>query len=204
MNRDTHNGFTLLELIVAIAIFSVLAAMAYSGLNQVLNSRQATEQSADKLIALQRTFLFLARDIQQVINRPIRDGLGQIEPPFFGAFSGIYLMQFTRTGWRNPAQAPRSSLQRVAWGLEDEVLKRVYWTTLDRAQDDEPVEQAMLDEVTGVEVRYLDKKNNWHTDWPQTIQSNGEPADSSPPRAVEITVEHKEFGKIVRLFAVPG
>lgn len=200
-------GFTLLELIVAISIFAILAAMAYSGLNNVLTTRQRTEQAADRLIALQRAFTFMARDIQQIINRPVVDELGTQIAAVIGHSLGEHLIELTRTGWRNPAAAPRSNLQRVAWGLENERLVRIYWTALDRAQDTPVVKQVMLDGVTEMSLRYLDAKDEWHDAWPSEIPSTGTAASvgnsQPPPKAVEVNLEHKVFGKIQRIFAVP-
>jgi len=41
--RNIMQGFTLLELLVAISIFGLLSVIAYSGLNSVLNTRQVLD-----------------------------------------------------------------------------------------------------------------------------------------------------------------
>ena len=201
-------GFTLLELLVAMAVFAVMAAMAYSGLDQVNRTRAATEQSADQLVELQRAFLFMARDVQQVVDRPIRNELGESVPAFVGDAQSTNVLEMTRSGWRNPMPnvIHRSSLQRVAWGIEDDNLVRVYWNTLDRALDTTAVKQIMLHGVKRVEVRFLAKDNSWKDTWPpSTLSSDPKvPPDLSPPRAVEITLDSKDFGSIQRLFSVPG
>ena len=74
----THRprGFTLLELLIALAIFSLIAVMAYGGLATVLEQNLVSEESAVRLAALQKTYLVLQRDIEQVVPRPIRNEFG--------------------------------------------------------------------------------------------------------------------------------
>jgi len=205
--RSQH-GFTLLELLVAMAVFAFMAAMAYSGLDQVNRTRSITDQSADELIELQRAFMFMARDVEQVVDRPVRNELGESLPAFVGDVQNPNVMELTRTGWRNPLPnvIHRSSLQRVAWGVEDNNLVRVYWNSLDRAADATAVKQVMLHGVKRVEVRFLDKNNSWQDRWPLSTSSNNPnvPPDLSPPRAVEFTLESKHFDKIQRIFAIPS
>jgi len=108
-------GFTLLELLVALTVFAVISVMAYSGLNTVITARLQIKQQAEQLANLQQIFIKLGRDIEQIVQRPIRNQYGDEESHIKGTLQQI---EFTRSGWRNPAQQNRSSLQRVAYHLQ--------------------------------------------------------------------------------------
>ena len=199
-------GFTLLELLVALSIFALLAAMAYGGLNTVLKARSATDAQALRLSQLQYTFFWLGRDIEQTVNRTVRDEFGDPQPALRGVELGDYRLALTRGGWRNPAHRPRSTLQRVAYGLHDDQLLRVYWNVLDRAPDSQPVENVLLDGVERLELRYLDAKKEWHDSWPAAVTGAvpGAAGTADLPAAVEVTIETKREGRITRLFGVAG
>ncbi|MEK8018143.1 MAG: type II secretion system minor pseudopilin GspJ [Candidatus Parabeggiatoa sp.] len=200
----TGLGFTLLELLVALAIFAVIAVMAYSGLDTVLTARQQTDQHATQLARLQMAFIWLGRDIEQHINRPIRDQYGDRQAILQGTISQ---MELTRAGWRNPAQQQRSSLQRVAYHLEDKTLWRSYWRVLDRAQDAQPIRMGLLKEVNEIQLRYLDEHLRWHEQWPPLNFSNGasnEQANSNQTlKAIEVTLTVAKWGRLTRLFRIP-
>lgn len=192
-----NRGFTLLELVVAMAVFAIMAAIAYSGLNNVLLARSQTEAHSKSLQQLQLAMNWLARDIEQTTDRGVRSEYGEFMPPVIGNDFEGYLIELTRNGWRNPANHSRSNLQRVAYAVRDEKLFRAYWRVLDRAEDSKPFEHELLDGVTGVEVRYLGAGDEWSTSWPpQTLGTEEAP---SMPRAVEFNIETKQFGKITRL-----
>ncbi len=195
-------GFTLLELMVALAIFGLLAAMAYGGLDTVLKQGQATDAHAARLAQLQMSFLWLGRDIEQTVNRPVRDEYGTLLLALQGSEFGRYQLELTRNGWNNPTGRPRSSLQRVAWGVKDGKLIRAYWNVLDRAQDSLPLESEMLDGVTKLELRFLSPNRQWSNSWPNAAL--GSAANQAQPRAVEVTLETEAEGRIIRLFRVPG
>lgn len=197
-----QSGFTLLELLVAIGIFALLAAMAYGGLNNVMTARKVTTQHAERLSQLQMAFLWLGRDIEQTVDRPIRDEYAEVQPAMLGVETGRYQLELTRTGWRNPAGRTRSNLQRVAYGLRDGNLLRVYWAVLDRAQDSQPLESVLLDGVEKLELRFLSETGQWQDSWPSSLL--GQATSVTPPRAVEVTLETKAEGRITRLFRVPG
>ncbi|WP_455216988.1 type II secretion system minor pseudopilin GspJ [Kaarinaea lacus] len=206
MRSAKQFGFTLLELIVTLAIFSLLSVLAYGSLDAVLKGKQATEEHATRLAQLQRTFMWLERDIEQTVNRPIRDEYGDSQLSITGAEVGRYQLELTRAGWRNPAGRARSNLQRVAYSVRDEKLVRAYWNILDRAQDSQPLETELLDGVMRLELRFLSLQSNneqeWSDSWPSYAQ--GAQPTGEPPQAVEVTVETEAEGRITRLFRVPG
>jgi len=197
----TAQGFTLLEVMVAIIIFALMAAIAYSGLNNVLLARTKTEEHSRDLQQLQSAMNWLARDIEQTIDRGVRSEYGEPLAPLIGNDFEGYLIELTRDGWRNPANHARSNLQRVAYAVRDQKLVRAYWRVLDRAEDSKPYEQALLDGVTGIEIRYLTDGDEWQTSWPPEALGTGTPT-ATLPRAVEVNIDTKLFGKITRLFRV--
>lgn len=196
------DGFTLLELLVALAIFGLLAALAYSGLNNVMHVRAATEQHTQRLAQLQTAFLWLERDIEQTVNRPVRDGYGEQLRAVHSEELGHYQLEVTRAGWRNPAARARSNLQRIAYGIDDNQLIRYAWPVLDRAQDTEPLPTVLLDGVDKLELRFLDAQRQWSTVWPRS--GHGGELAQGQPIAVEVTLETTAEGRIMRLFRVPG
>lgn len=198
---EASRGFTLIELIVAMAIFTLMAAIAYSGLNNVLAARSQTEQHAKELQQLQISINWLARDIEQIVDRGVRSEYGEPMPALIGNDFEGYLIEFTRSGWRNPANHARSNMQRVAYAVRDEKLVRAYWRVLDRAEDSKPLEHELLEGVTAVEIRYLGDGDEWQTSWPaDSFGANQTPV--TLPRAVEVNIETKLFGKITRLLRV--
>jgi general secretion pathway protein J len=199
--RFTHyEGFTLLELLVALAIFSLIAVMAYGGLETVLKQQALTEENAESLAALQKTYLVMQRDIEQAVPRAIRDEFGDRQAPLVGTT----LFQLTRGGWNNPANQPRSTLQRVGYSLEDRQLIRYAWMVLDRAQDSAPTRQPLAADIESMQVRYLDDTGDWQEQWPP-LQAGSNPLASPTdfPRAVEMTLEHARFGTLTWLFQLP-
>ncbi len=198
---SAQRGFTLLELLVAIAVFAVIAVAAYAGLRSVLFTRQVVEQEAQRLGRVQLTFAILTRDLEQVINRPIRDEFGQTQPALKGGGVTGPALTLTRTGWDNPLRQPRAGLQRVAWELEDDHLIRQYWITLDRSGIAEPRRAALLEGVEALRSRFLDSAGEWRTEWPPRDATGDTP---SLPRAVELTVELADWGPITRLLPLAG
>ena len=191
-------GFTLLELVVVLAIFAVLSMMAYGGLSAMLTGRAKVAESLERTAALQQGYLRLRNDFQQLRARTARDGYGETQPALIVQPDGS--VEFTRSGWRNPLSQPRSALERVAYQFDEGRLLRRSWRVLDRAQESEPVEVAVLDQVDDAEWRFLDAKLEWHDAWPATVAAVGS-APSPPPLAVELTLQVKDLGEVRFLFS---
>jgi general secretion pathway protein J len=213
MKMIRQTGFTLLELLVATGIFALMAAMAYGGLNGILDKREATDKHAARLAQLQTSFLWLGRDIEQTTNRRIRDEYGDSQLALSSTEVGRFQLELTRGGWRNPVGRARSNLQRVAYGVQENKLVRFYWNVLDRAQDSKVLETVLLDGVNRMELRFLSvqtsaqqpgqDKQEWVEAWPASSALGGQPSDGLP-QAVEVTLETEAEGRITRLFRVPG
>lgn len=191
-------GFTLLELLLALGIFAALAILTTVTLSSVLTTGEVTGLKSTHLAGMQRAQLFLRRDIEQVVPRPIRDEFNTQQAALTGNTSGV---EFTRTGWRNPLPDKhiRSELQRVSYFMEEGKLIRRYWHVLDRAQDTEFVESTMLADIDDFVLRYFDPLDKqWLNDWPPLDPDR----QQDLPAVMEITISSKPFGEIKRLMGL--
>jgi general secretion pathway protein J len=197
-------GFTLLELLVAIAIFSLLSVIAYSGIRSIITSREVVDEHMTRLAELQRTVVSLGNDLRQATSRGIRDEYGDQQKAFISSpltsDTGGVRLELTHAGYPNPLGITRSNLQRVAYLIEDHTLYRLSWTNLDRAPDELPLKTALCSHINGLSLRFLDFDNNWHDQWPPLSSGSA----GTLPQAVEITLELADWGDITRLYALAG
>ncbi len=200
-------GFTLVEVMVAVAISAILSVMAFTAMNQALENRNRVRATTERLAALQLTVRNLVQDFSQLAPRPVRQQIGDGFLPALQAEQGTFTeVTLTREGWMNPAGLQRSGLQRVRYVVRDSVLYREYWTVLDAQQDPLPVSRQMLDRVRGFRIRFMNDGRAWQDEWPpQTLQgSRGNRELRWRPLAVEVTLELEDHGTITRLIEVAG
>lgn len=187
-------GFTLLEVLVAVAITAMIGVASSQLLRSVIDSKKATDIASEQLTSLQRFNQVISRDMEQFINRSVRDAYGNSQASLI-LDNGDYPIEFTRAGWRNSpvSSDPRSTLQRVAyrledmesdvckparlrlasWGVEDsargECLVRYFWRVLDRSSDSEPAAQVVLEQVDLLEMDVMVEKRTHQQGQPVTV-----------------------------------
>ena len=202
-SRRRHYGFTLLEVLIAVSIFSIIGLSAHHVLQLVISSGAGAAANSEALSRLQRAMFLISNDLEQVVDRPVRDGRREWTGALV-ADHDAYLLEFTRQGWRNPLQLPRSNLQRVAYALQrfpDPIapgryansLLRYHWRVRERTPDGRPQGTVLLENVLDARFRFLDREGVWHSAWPD----NGAEA---LPLAVEVDIETKSAGMVRRVF----
>lgn len=200
MRRSNLNqrGFTLLELLVAAAIFAVMAALAYAGLDGVLRGRTTIEGHLVRLHELQQAYVVMQRDFTQATPRTVRDALGGTLPALHGN-AQEEAVGLTRAGYPNPAGMRRGHLLRIRYQLEGSRLLRLDWPELDRAPGVKPDTAVLLKHVRRLSFQYIDASGQTQLTWP--------PAGVSPtvlPSAVRVTFQIKGMNGSVRwLFVLP-
>jgi len=194
-------GFTLLELLVAVAIFAVVGAMAYSGLRNIMNQQAQTEAHSERLKDLQLAYRVIQRDLEQIVDREIRNEFGDPVDALVGG-SGFTGVEFSRAGYPNPAGFLRSELQRVAYVPDQDQLIRRTWRVMDRAQDSQPDEQVLIAQLHEFSMRFLGEDKEWQERWPALTQAQG--SATGLPLAIEVTVELDDVGVLTWLFRLPS
>lgn len=199
-------GFTLLELLVALTVFAIMASAAYSGLHYILLTQAALDAHQQRLAALQFAMYRLEQDITQAIPRSIRDAYGAQQPAMLGGNLRDEILILTRHGWDNPLDQPRATLQRVAYRLQHQQLLRLHWIVLDGGTPQVAQQLALLDQVHAVQVRFLNAQRHWQNTWPpqNVIPSHASLLELTQlPLAVEITLHLADWGEITRLLLLP-
>ena len=191
-------GFTLIEVLVAIAIFAIMSVVAYRGLNGILQARERVTLESRKWREIALFFTRVEGDLTAVIDRPVRDSGDLLLPPFVGKERTVSQddaqMEFTRTGL--PGQSGKlADLQRFGYRLRDGAIEQIVWTVLDRAPRSHPESFVILQEVAELRLRYLDGKNVWQNIWPA-------PEQAGLPHAVEMTIVLKSGEKVTRVYAL--
>ncbi|MDR9423716.1 MAG: type II secretion system minor pseudopilin GspJ [Marinobacter sp.] len=201
-----QQGFTLMEVLIAVTITSVIGMGVWQVINSVVNSRDRVNELANQFDGLQKAVLLLERDITQIVNRPARDVYGDFQWALTTREEG-YDFMLTRQGWRNPLGLRRSSLQRVAWEYTGNELHRHYWPVVDQGREESPRAVLLLENVQAFDVWLLDKDGNREEQWPpEEILAElaaGERPTAALPRGIEVSLEHEQFGEIVRIFTLP-
>lgn len=192
-------GFTLVELLVALAIFALLTGFAYRGLNAMLEARQALQKESRKWRDVSLFIGRIERDLGAVLNRSSMGASGTNLQPVSSAIEAPTAREgiaFTRTGsplQENALAAP----QRVAYRLREGRVERLTWAGVDAAPRDEPASVAVLGPVSTLGFRFLDARGEWRQSW-------GLPGSSETvPAAVEVTAQLASGEKIVRLIDLP-
>ncbi|MGL6260647.1 type II secretion system minor pseudopilin GspJ [Vibrio sp. WXL103] len=195
-----HKGFTLIEVLVAMAIFASLSVGAYQVLFQVQESNAQSLQKSERLKEIQRAMVLMDNDFRQMATRRMRTNgeapAGQL------LYWQDYLLDsdtkglvFTRLGWHNPEQQfPRGEVTKVGYRTQEQVLERVWWRYPDTPVGQEPISAPLLTQVESFDIRFYNG-SEWVTEW----STNGQ-----LPEAVSVRLELEDYGEIERIYLTSG
>lgn len=202
-----QRGFTLIEILVAMAIFTLIGLASTGLLTTVIDSNSLSQERFEKLQLLQRAMVTIERDIQQAVSRPVRANGEKQEIVMAGGEvdgSDDDGIGFVRGGWHNPQlMLPRSTLQYVAYRLRDNKLERLYSNYVDNVIGYEPKVRVLLENIESFKVEFLSGDNASSTikddddiKWSEKYQ------DTVLPRAVAIEFVSRDFGMLRREFTL--
>ncbi|ABV38954.1 general secretion pathway protein J [Shewanella sediminis HAW-EB3] len=188
-------GFTLLEMLVAIAIFAMLGLAANSVLHTVIQNDAATKEFSGKLKSMQQGFGALERDLGQMVARTPRLLEGGRGTTVFQTGEDILdseseALVFFRLGWLNPdGLLPRGSIQSVAYVVQDNNLERWYYPYPEPEFGSEPIKTIVIKDVISVEYSFFMEDK-----WERKVDA------TKLPKAIAMEIELEGYGKIQRKF----
>ena len=216
-----QRGFTLVEMIIAIALSAIVATMAYQAFEGASRNAQSTREVLRDINKLDKAWQLISQDMRNILPpSPPQVAFRGESLKSKGKDSFQVIMLFARRGWANPLGRLRSDLQQVNYRIEEGKLWRDYLPERNMPIQDidferESLHQLLLDNVIDVQLRFLsegnmksngksvlegsDYINSWDEIWPPISPSG----NSGLPIAVEITIEVEGSGRSSRLFEIP-
>ncbi|MBA5762872.1 type II secretion system minor pseudopilin GspJ [Vibrio sp. 404] len=200
LRLKTRAGFTLIEVLIAMAIFAFMAIGAQQVLNQIYRSNDISQQRSERMKTLQRALVFMDNDFRQMALRQMRTNGEEpskklIEWQNNLLDSDMKGVMFARAGWHNPAQQfPRGEVTKVGYRVKDSQLERVWWHYVDTPVGQQGLVMPLIDGVEAFEMRFFDGKQ-WRDSWSQPM---------TLPQAVQVSLTFSDYGKIDRIYLTGG
>jgi general secretion pathway protein J len=189
------NGFTLVELLVALLIFGMLSAAGVALLSFSVRAQEAADERLGALAEIRRAGALMTGDLAQAAARIARDEAGTPRSAFEGG-SGQgerVLLAFVRGGWENWDNSARPSIQKVRYLQVGGQFQRQTYPYVDGSAPTAP--STIVEGVRQLRLRYRDKQGEWRERWDPR-----QPAEM--PVAVELVMDVEGSGSIRQLFLV--
>lgn len=195
---NTESGFTLIEVIVSLALLAVISVMSYQAVEVVTKVNERSRSGVASEAQLQRAWQIIGRDLMHIRPRRFYDGLGDIEGAYLTNPSD-FGVRFSRGGGPMLRTNP-SGMRRVNYTInKDDQLIRTSWAITESPRQSDGTTLILLDKVQDVEFNHLDGNGNYSVDWPPL---NSRQTDKALPRMISVTIITENQVETSRLF--PG
>lgn len=187
-----RNGFTLIEMLVALAIFAIIAGGALMLLRFSVDAELASKRKTEQIAAARRFLSVWTADLAQAAPRPARDEGGTAHPALEAG--GPIVLRLVRSGWENLDGAPRPSLQKVEYRWDGKALVRSGYPFPDGAAPDPG--SAVLPLAQAPALRFRGGDGVWRDRWEPQRQAE-------LPVAIEILLP-QPGGEPLRVVSLVG
>ena len=221
MTRHEHSGrvraFTLLELLIAVAAFSIVLAAINGVFYSALRLRNKADQSFAEAWPIQHTLTVMKRDLANIVlPGGTLSGSFQTTPTSSltssnGSAAGSMIVPgqvspnfFTTTGLIDDT-SPFAEVQKVSYVLLDPTnrtagrdLFRSATRNLLPSLQDQPVQQPLMSGVQNLAFLYYDG-SQWRDSWDSTVADTRTGLTNTLPQAikVQITLAAQQIGRSV-------
>jgi general secretion pathway protein J len=165
-------GFTLIEVLVALAILALIGVLAYRAMAALADGEARLAAETSRWTTLDAFFARVEADLRAAVPRSVRHGAGR--DPAFAAnvdASGNAVFTLTRAG-SEFGDEPGTAGQRVGYQMRGDTVEIAYWPALDNVATAKPVVYPLLPDVAQFRVGYLSHDGRWIAQWPVLGESD--------------------------------
>lgn len=214
-------GFTLIEVMIALFIFSILSILTMRGLQTTFAAKQKSKQTLDHLAELEIAYGIIQQDIQQIINRnvlqptggfklslliPVDNKANEGTKASFKSEFGYNRLEFTRTGISNNLINKKvSDLQRIAYYQNDNMMVRHSWRQTDSTKETLVDKRRLLTNVEKLEIFFVDQYGRKTEIWemaPSKVAMHSLQPVLELPRGIIFNFLIKDYGEIEWVFSL--
>lgn len=194
---SVSRGYTLIEILIALAVFAILSAMTANALQHAFSTKERVDIQANQLNSLQLTLSLITKDTEQVIDRAIIGADMRTSPPFIGQ---SHYVEFTRGGSVNPDELEkRSTLKRIAYLCKNKTLIRRSWHRLDTSSRELFQDNILLEDLNACDFSFIAANRQTLTEWHEyALQQNQK--KESLPSAIQLNLDLKQWGNMSLIF----
>lgn len=190
MRRQSVDGFTLIELVVAMSIFAMLAAAGWQVFDGLMKTRERATLQAQHLMQLQSVYAQFNRDFSQTIARPVR----QSEQEKAAVLTDGQSLELTRTGVIDPRLTGQGPLERVRYELRNDELWRLSYAQPDHSGNLQPTATRLIGRVAQFKVQALNPEATTVWPTPESIELNADQTQANRqvlmqlPKGIEVSL----------------
>ena len=224
MRNKAQFGFTLIEVLVSTFIIGIILSIIFFSIDSlnynVLSNKKVSENQKSILLTLST----IEQDLSSLIDRPVRDKLGEYEPSVLLTNNTQSELSFTRSFYDNDDK--KTYLVRIQYTRDEGIYERRIWEVLDRVQDTNYETHFFDPEILRLKILAASLDGEWSEFWPisydqillsraggelntnisrddilrfQALSSKKVGSTSNLPIAFKIIIEHESLGEIERV-----
>ncbi|WP_445115859.1 type II secretion system minor pseudopilin GspJ [Acinetobacter sp. WZC-1] len=162
----TSRGFTLVELLVAIAIFAVLSALGWKVLDYLIKTKERNSMHEESLGQLQEAYQQIQRDTLQMMPMTANTN-GEIQPALVLEDQRLI---FSKAGVTDPLKQGLSPYERVEYqyNAQDKKIYRLKYSHLNTGSTEQPLSSVLLTDVDQYQIMALNPGELPR--WPETTE----------------------------------
>jgi general secretion pathway protein J len=190
LKQVKQKGFTLIEILVALAIFAIIGIAAATCLHQMIRYRTHLTAQADQWRELAIARLLIQKDFSNAIYLSDKDFGAALLPKFSGQSQQVTLTRWNHQQASWVKNAPLFA--GISYSVSNKNLLRTVKDTLGHS-----IKSVVAQHIQSVQFKYLDASGNWGDQWnainADTVQVN---KISLLPLAIRVILKVKGVGTV--------